>query len=53
MNLTILPALIPADYDAYAKIIAEERVTMVEVSGASPASLPMRSRLPPARLLAA
>ena len=26
VNLTILKALIPADYDAYAKIIAEEKV---------------------------
>ena len=36
VNLTILPALIPADYDAFAKVIAEERVTMVEVAGGSP-----------------
>ena len=36
VNLTILPALIPADYDAYAAVIADERVTMVEVAGGSP-----------------
>lgn len=36
VNLTILPALIPADYDAYALVIAEEQVTMVEVAGGSP-----------------
>jgi nitronate monooxygenase len=36
VNLTILPALIPADYDAYAKVIADEQVTMVEVAGGSP-----------------
>mmetsp|Transcript_55025 Transcript_55025/g.128715 ORF Transcript_55025/g.128715 Transcript_55025/m.128715 type:complete len:336 (-) Transcript_55025:142-1149(-) len=36
VNLTILPAIIPADYDAYAQIIAEERVSMVEVAGGSP-----------------
>ena len=36
VNLTILPSLIPADYDAYAAVIAEERVTMVEVAGGSP-----------------
>ena len=36
VNLTILPALIPADYPAYARVIAEERVTMVEVAGGSP-----------------
>lgn len=32
VNLTILPALIPADYDAYAKVIADEGVAMVEAS---------------------
>ena len=26
VNLTILPALIPADYDSYAAVVAEERV---------------------------
>lgn len=36
VNLTILPALIPADYDAYAAVIADEQVTMVEVAGGSP-----------------
>eukprot|EP00009_Paramoeba_aestuarina_P009307 CAMPEP_0201522098 /NCGR_PEP_ID=MMETSP0161_2-20130828/16456_1 /ASSEMBLY_ACC=CAM_ASM_000251 /TAXON_ID=180227 /ORGANISM="Neoparamoeba aestuarina, Strain SoJaBio B1-5/56/2" /LENGTH=334 /DNA_ID=CAMNT_0047920859 /DNA_START=51 /DNA_END=1055 /DNA_ORIENTATION=- len=36
VNLTILPALIPADYDGYAQVIAEEKVTMVEVAGGSP-----------------
>jgi len=36
VNLTILPALIPADYDAYARIVAEEKVTLVEFAGGSP-----------------
>jgi len=36
VNLTILPMLIPADYDAYADVIAEERVAMVEVAAGSP-----------------
>ena len=36
VNLTILPSLIPADYDAYAKVIADEKVAMVEVAGGSP-----------------
>jgi len=36
VNLTILPALIPSDYDAFARVVAEERVTMVEVAGGSP-----------------
>merc|ERR1711988_1251199 len=36
VNLTILPALIPADYDGYARVVAEERVTMVEIAGGNP-----------------
>jgi len=36
VNLTILPMLIPADYDAYARVLAEEKVTMVEVAAGSP-----------------
>jgi len=36
VNLTILPALIPADYDGYLKVVAEERVAMLEVAGGSP-----------------
>ena len=36
MNLTILPALIPADYDGYMNVIAEEQVAMVEIAGGSP-----------------
>jgi nitronate monooxygenase len=36
VNLTILPALIPADYDGYVDVVAEERVALLEVAGASP-----------------
>jgi nitronate monooxygenase len=36
VNLTILPTLIPADYDAYARVLAEEKVTMIEVAAGSP-----------------
>jgi len=36
VNLTILPALIPADYDGYAQVVAEERVKMVEIAGGNP-----------------
>lgn len=36
VNLTILPALIPADYDAYVRVVAEEKVCMLEVAGGSP-----------------
>lgn len=36
VNLTILPALIPADYDGYAAVVAEEKVTMVEIAGGNP-----------------
>mmetsp|Transcript_9057 Transcript_9057/g.11776 ORF Transcript_9057/g.11776 Transcript_9057/m.11776 type:complete len:334 (+) Transcript_9057:115-1116(+) len=37
VNLTILPALIPADYDGFVQVIAEERVAMIEITGGSPA----------------
>lgn len=36
VNLTILPALIPADYDSYIQVIADEKVAMLEVAGGSP-----------------
>lgn len=36
VNLTILPALLPADYDGYARVVAEERVAMVEIAGGNP-----------------
>jgi len=36
VNLTILPALIPGDYDAYAQVVADEKVSMVELAGGSP-----------------
>lgn len=36
VNLTILPALIPADYDAFAQVIAEEKVAMVEIAAGNP-----------------
>merc|ERR1712028_257858 len=36
VNLTILPMLIPADYDGYAAVVAEEKVTMVEIAGGKP-----------------
>eukprot|EP00929_Paragymnodinium_shiwhaense_P025094 TRINITY_DN15255_c0_g1_i1.p1 TRINITY_DN15255_c0_g1~~TRINITY_DN15255_c0_g1_i1.p1 ORF type:complete len:362 (+),score=61.07 TRINITY_DN15255_c0_g1_i1:86-1087(+) len=36
VNLTILPALIPADYDGYVRVICEEKVTMVELAAGSP-----------------
>mmetsp|Transcript_27978 Transcript_27978/g.42662 ORF Transcript_27978/g.42662 Transcript_27978/m.42662 type:complete len:341 (+) Transcript_27978:110-1132(+) len=37
VNLTILPSLISADYDGYARVIAEEKVTLCEIAGGSPA----------------
>merc|ERR1712139_278081 len=36
VNLTILPALIPADYDGYVRVVADEKVAMLEVAGGSP-----------------
>lgn len=36
VNLTILPALIPADYDGYIQVICEEKVALAELAGGSP-----------------
>lgn len=36
VNLTILPALIPADYDGYISVICEEKVALAELAGGSP-----------------
>ena len=36
VNLTLLPALVPPDYDAYAKVIINEGVKIVETAGNSP-----------------
>ncbi|KAL5115622.1 hypothetical protein ACEQ8H_006509 [Pleosporales sp. CAS-2024a] len=36
VNLTLLPAMVPPDYAAYARVIIEEKVTIVETAGNSP-----------------
>jgi NAD(P)H-dependent flavin oxidoreductase YrpB (nitropropane dioxygenase family) len=36
VNLTLLPALVPPDYNAYAKVIIEEGIKIVETAGNSP-----------------
>jgi len=36
VNLTILPMLIPADYDAYINACIEEKVNVVEITGGNP-----------------
>ncbi|KAF1363549.1 inosine monophosphate dehydrogenase [Lizonia empirigonia] len=36
VNLTLLPAMIPPDYAAYARVIIEENVKIVETAGNSP-----------------
>ncbi|KAF1991178.1 inosine monophosphate dehydrogenase [Aulographum hederae CBS 113979] len=36
VNLTLLPALVPPDYPAYARVIIEEGVNIVETAGNSP-----------------
>lgn len=36
VNLTLLPALVPPDYAAYARVIIEEGVNIVETAGNSP-----------------
>jgi len=36
VNITILPAITPPDYVAYAKVIVEEGVNIVETAGNNP-----------------
>lgn len=36
VNLTLLPAMVPPDYAAYARVIIEEKVNIVETAGNSP-----------------
>ena len=36
VNLTLLPALVPPDYNAYARVIIEEGIRIVETAGNSP-----------------
>ena len=36
VNLTILPALLPADYPSMINVICEERVPVIEISGGNP-----------------
>jgi nitronate monooxygenase len=36
VNLTILPMLIPADYDAYINVVASEGVKVCEITGGNP-----------------
>ncbi|EUC44803.1 hypothetical protein COCMIDRAFT_97334 [Bipolaris oryzae ATCC 44560] len=36
VNLTLLPAMVPPDYGAYARVIIEEKVNIVETAGNSP-----------------
>ena len=36
VNLTLLPALVPPDYNAYARVIIEEGINIVETAGNSP-----------------
>jgi len=36
VNLTLLPALAPPDYDSYAKVVIEEKIPVVETAGNNP-----------------
>lgn len=36
VNITLLPALVPPDYNAYAQVVIEENVKIVETAGNSP-----------------
>ncbi|KAF3929223.1 hypothetical protein AA313_de0204626 [Arthrobotrys entomopaga] len=39
VNLTLLPALVPPDYNAYANVIIEEGIKIVETAGNNPAPI--------------
>lgn len=36
VNITLLPALVPPDYESYAKVVVEEGVKIVETAGRNP-----------------
>lgn len=36
VNLTLLPALVPPDYEAFAKVVVEEGIRIVETAGRNP-----------------
>jgi NAD(P)H-dependent flavin oxidoreductase YrpB (nitropropane dioxygenase family) len=36
VNITLLPALVPPDYEAYAQVVIDEGVKIVETAGNSP-----------------
>jgi NAD(P)H-dependent flavin oxidoreductase YrpB (nitropropane dioxygenase family) len=36
VNLTLLPSLVPPDYDAYAQVIVDEGIKIVETAGNNP-----------------
>lgn len=36
VNITIMPSLVPTDYDAYAQIVVEEDIRVVETAGNTP-----------------
>jgi NAD(P)H-dependent flavin oxidoreductase YrpB (nitropropane dioxygenase family) len=36
VNITLLPALVPPDYDAYAQVVIDEGIKIVETAGNSP-----------------
>ncbi|TGZ80947.1 2-nitropropane dioxygenase-like protein [Ascodesmis nigricans] len=39
VNLTLLPAMVPPDYDAYAQVVIDEGVKIVETAGNSPGKI--------------
>lgn len=36
VNITLLPALVPPDYEAYAQVVIDEGIKIVETAGNSP-----------------
>jgi NAD(P)H-dependent flavin oxidoreductase YrpB (nitropropane dioxygenase family) len=39
VNLTLLPAIVPPDYKAYAQVIIDEGIKIVETAGYSPGEI--------------
>jgi len=39
VNITLLPAMVPPDYDAYAQVVIDEGIKIVETAGNSPGAI--------------
>lgn len=53
VNLTLLPAMVPPDYSAYAQVVLDEGIRIVETAGNSPGSIikQLKAASPPCVIL--